>query len=173
MIRQDNLIKPRALFLEITSNCNMNCPMCITHEHKKNKKPELTANQIKKHILEYGNKIGIKQLIITGGEPTLAAHLYEIIQIDTDDIISRSRLRNQADFYSLFGAFSQLIDEDYRFDYAIIKQRLIDFISILDNESERSQNNDASTYFEHTRTASNRTTARKERQEILVRVIKG
>lgn len=100
-------------------------------------------------------------------------HLYEIIQIDTNDIISRSRLRNQADFYSLFGALSQLIDEKYQFDYILTQQRLIGFISILENESERIKTNDASTYFEHTRTASNRTTARKERQEILIRVIKG
>jgi hypothetical protein len=103
----------------------------------------------------------------------IIGHLNELVGIDTEEVISKSRLRNQADFYSLFGALNRLVDEGHQFDYNHAKQKLIDFITRVENEGERSQHSDENTYFEHARTASNRTTARKERENILVRVIKG
>lgn len=110
---------------------------------------------------------------IIGKYEQVISHLSNILKSDVDDVICKSRLRNQADFYSLFGAVNQLMVEEFSFDYAQIKNNLTTFLAIVEDEDQRNQNPDALTYYDHARTASNRTTARKERQEILVRVIKG
>lgn len=103
---------------------------------------------------------------------TILNQLTDLVKNDDRDEISKSRLKNQADFYSIFGAFTQLISENFQFIHKDIIKNLKSFLSTVENEEERKNNKDAEKYFEHTRTASNRTTARKERQEILAQVIK-
>ena len=57
---------PKEIVLEITQNCNLNCPVCFRQHRKK----ELTLNKIKKVIDECVG-LGIKTIRFTGGEPLL------------------------------------------------------------------------------------------------------
>ncbi len=74
------LVKAEALYLEITNQCNMACPMCMTRDHRKQpEKPILTRQQIVEKLLKPARKIGLDLLTISGGEPTLAEQLIAIL----------------------------------------------------------------------------------------------
>lgn len=61
--------------LEISSNCNMNCPYCYVGE--KGEKPGLGTRQWKEIIRNLAN-CGIFQVSFGGGEPTLRKDLFEL-----------------------------------------------------------------------------------------------
>ena len=72
---------PKAVYLEITDQCNMACPMCITRHHRAGKRPEacLDLDQIREHILAPGRELGMKTLVISGGEPLMSPLLQDTI----------------------------------------------------------------------------------------------
>lgn len=91
-----------------------------------------------------------------------------ILDSDDTNIIVRSRMRNQADFFSLVGAFHLLINEDRIPSIDEIKERLITFVNYeLTNESPQ----EIKDYYEYSRVASNRTLARKERERIIKSIL--
>jgi hypothetical protein len=94
--------------------------------------------------------------------------IYEIINGDPDNILIRSRLRNQADFYSLFGAIYVLLKDEELPNLVELKERLLTFISY---EVTENSPNEIKEYYEFARVASNRTLARKERERILKKVL--
>ena len=91
----------------------------------------------------------------------------KMLEIDRDNFLIRSRFRNQADFYSVFGAILQLHRDGKLPEAPIIIEKLKAFDIMLEKEEVRSQDAKIATYYEHTRTASNRTIARKERIQVL------
>ena len=93
-----------------------------------------------------------------------------MVERDADFIISRSRFKNQADFYTLVGAIDSLKQENILPNTETINLRLISFINyeIIDASEQ-----DIKDYYEYVRAASNRTLARKERERILKRVLIG
>jgi hypothetical protein len=84
-----------------------------------------------------------------------------------------SRFRNQNDFYSLFGALSELIKEGTTLDIINLLKNLSMFIVFIDSEDLREKNPFARKYWENVRTAPNQTIPRKERIEIIKMVISG
>jgi len=94
-----------------------------------------------------------------------------ILQEDADFQIIRSRFRNQADFYSLFGALAELQQNDRVPSTDLLITALLAFLASVDDEEARVNNADINLYYEYARTASNRTTARKERVRILTEFI--
>lgn len=90
----------------------------------------------------------------------------EILELDEENIIVRSRIKNQADFYSLIGVLHTIegIENQQIFE------RLLLFVEheLTDNSPQRIQE-----YYNYARTASNRTAARKEREIILREIIQG
>ena len=90
-----------------------------------------------------------------------------------DESLSKSRLRNQADFYSLFGAVSELSDSVDKPAKKDIADRLEKFADFIDDEDKRNSSKAATNYFQTSRAASNRTLARRERIEVLKKVILG
>lgn len=90
--------------------------------------------------------------------------------IDSDDttIILRSRMKNQADFYSLVGAIHSLKKEGNLPTEEEIKNRLISFVEYVVVDDSPT---DIKEYYEYARAASNRTLARKERERILKRIL--
>jgi len=96
---------------------------------------------------------GIRQLLATPSGQDLRA----------------GRLKNQADFYSLFGAVSALEGE---IDWAAVANRLNAFILDVSDEARRAASEAASRYFEAARSASNDAGPRKLRIEILLRVMR-
>ncbi len=65
---------PKALYLEITDRCNMACPMCITRHHRADElqKNTLDLEQIRDRILGPGRDLGLKTLVVSGGEPLMS-----------------------------------------------------------------------------------------------------
>jgi hypothetical protein len=88
--------------------------------------------------------------------------------------LSRSRLRNQADFYSLFGAISnciETVDPIISIEKGVLATRLQDFIQIVDDEAQRTQHDSARRYFNAARSNSNDLGQRSSRVEIIGAVL--
>lgn len=79
-----------------------------------------------------------------------------------------SRLRNQADFYSLFGTVSTLPDDA---DWDIVGQALRAFIEIVNDDEARAASAEALSYNDAARSASNDAGPRKTRINILEKII--
>jgi len=94
--------------------------------------------------------------------------LKEIIDSDSDNTLVRSRLRNQADFYSLLGAIYSLSKEEQLPEQEVIRDRLVTF---LNHEISDDSPLELKNYYEYARVASNRTQARRERERILKKII--
>jgi molybdenum cofactor biosynthesis enzyme MoaA len=71
---------PRCLYLEITDQCNMNCPMCITRDYRGGR-PEnrLTRDEIWDHLLRPFRTLGGRHFVVSGGEPMLSPILTEVL----------------------------------------------------------------------------------------------
>jgi hypothetical protein len=94
----------------------------------------------------------------------------KILDLDGEDIIAKSRFKNQADFYTLVGAIDSLMQENILPNTDTLKSRLVSFINyeVVDTSEQ-----DIKDYYEYVRAASNRTLARKERERILKLVLLG
>jgi len=73
------LPEPQALYLEITDRCNMACPMCMTREHRKERRTSLDRETLRDRLLKPCRALGLSALAISGGEPTLAPHLLDTL----------------------------------------------------------------------------------------------
>jgi hypothetical protein len=94
----------------------------------------------------------------------------DILTLDNEDTIARSRFKNQADFYTLVSAIDSLTQERALPDNTLIMKRLIAFIN---HELTDASEKDIKDYYEFVKAASNRTLARTERERILKRIISG
>lgn len=89
----------------------------------------------------------------------------QILEADETNVLVRSRMKNQADFYSLVGAIFSL---DIAVPIDTLRDRLLTFVTYaVDNESPV----DIKDYYEYSRVASNRTLARKERERIIKSIL--
>jgi hypothetical protein len=95
--------------------------------------------------------------------------------LEEDETLSKSRMRNQADFYSLFGAINEIIEMENAEipKNKTISERLLKFIDFVEDEPKRESSKAATTYFQTSRAASNRTSARRDRIDIVKRIILG
>ncbi len=69
--------------------------------------------------------------------------------------LTASRLRNQADFYSLFGAINALLSEGKLCNTADAASRLREFTLNVEDETKRAADPDLAGYFDAARSASN------------------
>ena len=96
----------------------------------------------------------------------------EILRVgDSGQALARSRIRNQADFYSLFGTLAELAREDRLPTATEHAQRLSAFIQIVEDEHARAKNKQASDYYEAARSASNDAGPRRTRIDIIKDVL--
>lgn len=93
--------------------------------------------------------------------------LKSLLGHNEENSIAKTRFRNQADFYTLFGAVAGLISDNVLPKIDVLYGKLISFSNAVDSDDERKKDKQLEVYYGHTRTASNRTTARKERINIL------
>ena len=92
--------------------------------------------------------------------------------------IATTRLRNQGDFYSLFGAVRSLMDEGTLPDTSVAAGRLAAFISAVGTDdgegpADGTTVGDAAKYFDAARSAANDPGQRRTRVDVLTRVILG
>lgn len=87
------------VYFSLTNRCNLRCKMCDIPREPSRREDELTTSQIKDIILQIKN-MGIKHLIVSGGEPFLREDLFEILEfvkannIEMVDIITNGLLLN-------------------------------------------------------------------------------
>ena len=93
--------------------------------------------------------------------------IFQVLNLDTDNVIKYSRLSNQADYYSLVGAISENIMDGINISPQIYLQKLKEFILIVEDERERVARPEIESYYQNARVAINRTSARRDRVEIL------
>jgi len=99
----------------------------------------------------------------------------ETLRAWSNDILAGEarRLRNQADFYSLYGAILSHIRQGGALEQRAATNRLDNFMAIVNDEAQRQKHKAASSYFEAARAASNDVTQRRERIRILTSVLAG
>jgi hypothetical protein len=89
---------------------------------------------------------------------------------DVANTLIRSRLRNQADFYSLFGA---ICEQPIKEDVDIVRGRLRDFLETVEDEKQRVNDGKAESYYADARSASNDAGPRRRRIDIMKDVMQG
>ena len=86
--------------------------------------------------------------------------------------LTDTRLRNQADFYSLFGALAELRREKSSIDVKACSEKLAIFMAIVADEMERPKNIYAVAYYQAARSASNDAGPRRKRIDIIKDVVR-
>ncbi len=77
-------MKINDVYIELTSNCNLRCSFCYNHSGDMFK--ELDFNVIKK-LIDYLCMQNVKEVFLSGGEPTLYSKIYELIEyLDSKEI---------------------------------------------------------------------------------------
>jgi hypothetical protein len=85
----------------------------------------------------------------------------------------KTRLRNQADFYSLFTAVAECLVAGIACDSVEAVTGLAAFVSSVESEQERAASPAATDYFAAARSNSNDTGPRKKRHEVMLKVLNG
>jgi hypothetical protein len=93
--------------------------------------------------------------------------IQQIFQTDTTEEIRTSRFCNQADFYSLVGAIVNEIIKGKVKTPAVYVTKLKEFNSLMDDDDIRKGRLDLESYYQNARVASNRTSARLDRINVL------
>ena len=101
------------------------------------------------------------------------AFLKQLVDMEDRHQILGTRLRNQADFYSLFGAIDSLLVEKTKIDPNEAARRLIDFVGQVESDELRLDDAGLQMYYEAARSASNDTGPRNTRINIVRRVLTG
>lgn len=83
----------------------------------------------------------------------------------------RSRLKNQADFYSLFAAIDTLLEADELPDAEEAYGRLEAFVDQVESDTSRAHNGKAMEYFNAARSASNDVGPRNKRIDIIIEIL--
>jgi radical SAM protein with 4Fe4S-binding SPASM domain len=136
---------PQSAYLHITQRCNLDCVGCYSFDGHRNTFPDPTYEQLTRAISELA-KVGVKSLVISGGEPFLREDLPELLayaknveSIETITVatngtkVSRETLERLAPFVSRisvsFDGASALseahIRREQRFDTLVDSIRLI------------------------------------------------
>ena len=82
---------PRRVYFECTMKCNMNCTFCYADIN--NTKHELNKDEVFCMLSEL-SYMGVKELVLTGGEPMLRKDLFEILQKAKDLRFSTGMITN-------------------------------------------------------------------------------
>ncbi len=116
------------------------------------------------------------------GETSIPAMFTEIISylrdMFNDDALSGfpapvRRIKNQADFYSLFGSVVELTNSGELPEASTAAQSLARFMEIVSDEQRRPTNEEAAKYYYAARSASNDARQRIARIEVISGVLKG
>ncbi|MFB2875590.1 DUF262 domain-containing protein [Floridanema aerugineum] len=102
---------------------------------------------------------------------TTVESIKKILELSKD--LVKTRLKNQADFYSLFGAIAELNRENQLEISEEIGKNIYNFLEIVTNEEERNKHKDALEYYNAVTSSFTDSGPRKKRIEIMKSVIQG
>lgn len=69
----------RRAYLHITSRCNFHCIGCYSYESERNKKVDLSVNEVKQ-IIDKMRDANVHHIIISGGEPFIREDIFTILR---------------------------------------------------------------------------------------------
>jgi hypothetical protein len=101
------------------------------------------------------------------------ACITSIVSYPPDAPLWKTRLRNQADFYSLFTAVAERLGSGAPCNSTEMTALIVGFIGSVEDEIQRNESLAATDYFVAARSNSNDTGPRKKRHEIMLKVITG
>jgi hypothetical protein len=100
--------------------------------------------------------------------------LKELVKKPEVDPLFKTRLRNQADFYSLFTACAELLQRgSLKCTDRVPAERLLEFIATVEHDDRRERDTQAMEYFVAARSNSNDTGPRKVRSGTLISILRG
>lgn len=73
------LVPPEHVYFSLTNRCSLRCLMCDIPKNTGRQEDELTTEEAKKIILQI-KELGVRHLILSGGEPLLREDLMELIR---------------------------------------------------------------------------------------------
>jgi hypothetical protein len=94
-----------------------------------------------------------------------------LLEAPGGEMLPNTRLRNQVDFYSLFGAICKLKDLGAIPKPEVAAPRLLKFIEELDDENMRSNRQDLADYYEAARSASSDRGSRETRIKVATAIL--
>lgn len=100
-------------------------------------------------------------------------YIKDILELSPNLNLTKTRLREQADFYSLFGAIAELKRENKLKISEEIGKNICNFLEIVTNKEERSKHEDALEYYNTVTSSFTDSGQRKKRIEIMKFVIQG
>lgn len=100
-----------------------------------------------------------------------AAYLNRLV--NSYDSIRQSRLRNQVDYYSLFGAVDALASQQMLPPIEDVGPRIVEFTHLVDSPEERQARPQIQKYYEAARSAASDTANRTTRIDTLSQIIQG
>ncbi len=100
-------------------------------------------------------------------------YLARLGKTESGAALLKSRLRNQADFFSLFGAINEIMQNDEMLQIQNTVASLEEFVKIVDDPGKRSKIKAAKEYFDAARFSSNDTGPRRLRINIIHAVLLG
>jgi len=108
-----------------------------------------------------------------GVEDRFRATVAKLNEIIGHRELAGTRLRNQADFYSLFGAIDAHMQAATLPAADVAAERLAVFLERLESDTERDRDSSLASYYEATRVASNLKAPRETRVRVLRNVLAG
>jgi hypothetical protein len=103
----------------------------------------------------------------------VVGYLSELFALPELSLPPTRRMRNQADFYSLFGAVLAMADEGALPSADEVAQRLLAFLEVVGDDARREKSDIAKRYYQAARSASNDLRQRRTRIELLRGVLTG
>jgi MoaA/NifB/PqqE/SkfB family radical SAM enzyme/GT2 family glycosyltransferase len=95
-------LMPKRIILMITRNCNLKCSFCDIPAAEKKEKMMQMADAAR--TIDSAERLGVKEIVLTGGEPLLHPHLFEMaelanaknmkVTLTTNGILIRPNLEN-------------------------------------------------------------------------------
>jgi hypothetical protein len=96
-----------------------------------------------------------------------------ITETSSGEALSSTRLRNQADFYGLFGAVMELKRAQFEFSNDLAAKRLSDFIQLVESPEQRVRIPAAQDYYDAARSATSDIRTRRTRIDTIRRALEG
>lgn len=142
---------PKVLYLNVTNRCNLNCVYCYNRKDRISFKDsyEMSITEYSK-ILKESAELGVKRVVLTGGEPTLYSGFLEVARIAKEQGINTELLTNGVminnsnaeKIAKTFDAITISLDSHKKEEHEAQRgkgtyEKVIDAIKILKSETPR------------------------------------
>lgn len=87
-----NIPRPLRIYLDVTNSCPLNCIHCFANAKEMNSN-EFALSELKNLILQI-TEMGVKNLIISGGEPLSRADIFDFLSFCSDRTLNTTLLTN-------------------------------------------------------------------------------